>query len=129
MMNGSLVIGKQTDASAGALIHLAARLVDHARLQGMTLASIRRSKQRASMSCYLALHDSHKRLWIVRVSNHLRPLVSPFPKPHFDLVSVDGVSGFSQACGTIDAMADGTMPWHDAELTVRMPRSMKRSRR
>ena len=127
-MNGSLVIGKGTGAPRGALMRLVMQLALHAKQKGMALVAIRRSKQKGSLSCYLALNDRLARLWIVRVSDHRRPLVSPFPKPHFDLVTHDGVSGLSQARGTIECMADGSMPWHDAEVDVRMPRPKKARR-
>ncbi len=127
-MNGSLVIGVTQTVAPGLLMQLAIRLADHARARGMALVSIRRSKDKSSPSCYIALSDRLARLWIVRVSNHRRPLVTPFPKPHFDLVTVSDDRGFVSACATIDHMADGSMHWHDAETDVRMPRPRKARR-
>lgn len=127
-MNGRLVIGTVDSIAPGLLMRLAVRLADHAKLRGMALVSIRRSKDRRSPSCYIALNDRQSRLWIVRVSNHRRPLETPFPTPHFDLVTTGEEAGFVSACGTIDHMADGSMPWHDAETSVRMPRA-RRARR
>lgn len=127
-MNGRLVMGTTDVVAPGMLMRLAVRLADHARSRGMALVSIRRSKDRRSPSCYIALQDRLSRLWIVRVSNHRRPLETPFPTPHFDLVTASDEAGFTSACGKIDHMADGTMHWHDAETSVRMPRARRAKR-
>lgn len=127
-MNGRLVMGTADTVAPGMLMRLAIRLADHARSRGMALASIRRSKDRSSPSCYIALQDATARLWIVRVSNHRRPHETSFPIPHFDLVTVNDEAGFTSACSTIDQMASGAMHWHDAETDVRMPRRRRAKR-
>jgi len=127
-MNGRLVMGTADVVAPGMVMRLAVRLADHARSRGMTLASIRRSKDRRSPSCYIALQDAMARLWIVRVSNHRRPHETSFPTPHFDLVTINDEAGFASACGTIDQMASGAMHWHDAETSVPMPRRRRAGR-
>lgn len=124
-MNGALVLATGRRAPRGALFAFAVRLADHARELGLRLHSIRRSRQAGSLSCYIALHDQGTRLWIVRVSDHRWPASARFPQPHLDIVTPDGDRGFRPACRSLALMANGTMPWHDAETEVRMPRARK----
>ena len=125
-MNGRLVIGRGV-AAPGSIARLAVRIADHARIVvGFRLESLRRSRWSNSQSCYLAFADRAMRRWIVRVSDHHRePHDTCYPVPHFELIAIDGVSGFDHACGTLARMADGTMPWHDAEAEIRLPRARK----
>lgn len=125
--NLRLVIGSGL-AAPGAIFRLAVRLADHARSVGMILKSLRRSRQSESDSCYMTFDDHRGRRWIIRVSNHRLPLHHSYEIPHFDFVSIDGVSGFASACTTVAVLARGDYPWVVAERATPLPgRRLRRS--
>ena len=69
------------------------------------------SRIRASRSRYMVLVDRDGRQWQIRVSNHRRPRRTGSDEPHFDFVSLDGVSGFDRFAGQIDLIARGVFTW------------------
>lgn len=118
--NLRLVIGTGV-AAPGAIFRLAVRLADHARSVGMTLITLRCSRQSESDSCYMNFDDQRGRRWIIRVSNHRLPLHHSYEIPHFDFVSIDAVSGFASACTTVAVLARGDYPWVVAERATPLP--------
>lgn len=107
---------------------LAVALIDHAREIGFADAGLQRSRNARSSSCYCRLIDAGQRPWIVRVSNHRRPRRTGYAIPHFDLVSIDGVSGLEEAKAYIGRIARGKIEWRDPDTTKRPPRRRRRKR-
>jgi len=94
---------------------LAFALAGHARTLGLIVIRIRASRVRSSCSNHLQLRDRRGREWVIRISDH--PLVAPngYDRPHFDLVSRDGVTGYELAVGFVNRVARGAEPWAPAE--------------
>ena len=108
---------------------LASALRDYAKAGGLTIYGLERSRVAISGSIYLTMADVAGRRWIVRVSNHRRPRRTGHALPHVDLVSLDGVAGFKIGRELIDAIIAGTVPWFDAEVTVRRRAQMRKNAR
>lgn len=98
---------------------LAVALRDYALARGLTIGKLERSRVAISGSIYLTMAESSGRSWIMRVSNHRRPRSTGHAVPHVDLISLDGIAGLKVGRELIDAIVVGTVPWFDAEATVR----------
>jgi hypothetical protein len=107
------------DAPVPAPLRLALALREHALSKGLAIGKVERSRVRISGSLYLTMTDHGGRVWIIRVSNHLRPRRTGHPTPHVDLVSFDGVSGAGVGRELINRIVAGEVPWFDPASTVR----------
>lgn len=124
-----LVVGDGT-ADHSALTRLALAVADEAKRVGLSVVRIGSSRTADSGSRYLELRDRAGRPWLLRISNHRRPRTgNPNETPHFDLVSIDGRSGFEQACGWLTGIVDGWFEWFDPAEAIRQPRQKRRGRR
>jgi hypothetical protein len=121
-----LVIG-QGEATPCAVKALALRAADHARGAGLRFLRLEQSRNARSLSQYLHILDKQGRRWLFRISNHRRPLSRGQETPNFDLVSIDGVSGFGSVTFFLDEIAAGRPEWFDPAESFREPR--KRARR
>lgn len=97
---------------------LTLRIADFARAQGYRFAGIEATRNPASPSRYLRVRDRRGRVWIIRVSNHPRPEVTGYAKPHLDLVSRDGLAGYDDACLFLSRAFGGAIQWFDPTSTV-----------
>lgn len=104
------------------LADVACRVRDHARVLGFRINAMRASRCRNSPSRYLHLRCPAGLRWVVRVSNHHRPANTGHENPHLDLVTLDGRSGFVEACGWLGRVAAGGVDWFDPMAGVRQPR-------
>lgn len=121
-----LVLG-QGVARPGALKQLALRAADHARAAGLRFLRLEASRNPTSSSQYLHLLDQQGRRWLIRVSNHRRPLGRGQETPHFDLVSIDGVAGFASLTFFLDEIAAGRPVWFDPAESFRpLPKQRRR---
>lgn len=119
-MSGSpltLIIGT-TPAPQGACMALAMALRDHAQAAGLQHCRIAASRVNNSDSRYLSFVDAGGRHWTMRISSHRRKR----GEVHFDLTSLDGVSGIDQARSFIDRVAAGLARWFQPAPIKRIPR-------
>jgi len=115
-----IVAGRGAEPAApGAICALALRLRDHALSRALIVGRIELSRIRSSSSRYIHLNDPFGRPWSIRVSNHHLPRRTGHPEPHFDFVSIDGVSGFELAAGFVDRIARGEVAWSERQLRPR----------
>ncbi len=114
-MTGTMRIHAGAGTCREALVaEVAARLRDHAKSLGFRVSHILCSRTAGSGSRYLKLHDRHGRLWLIRVSNHRRPLnLCGHEDPHLDFVSFDGASGLDQATDWLARVWAGGIDWFD----------------
>lgn len=111
------------DLVPGAIATLAIRLADYAKAEGFVLRGIQLTRAANSPSRYLTLLDRRGRPWIVRVSNHQRRATAyGYPTPHLDVVSVNGVDGFDQACRALGRIIAGGVEWIDPSQGVHRPK-------
>lgn len=108
---------------------LAVALRDHAQARGLSIDKLERSRLVASGSIYLSMTEASGRGWIMRVSNHRRPLRTGHAVPHLDLISLDGVAGLKVGRDLIDAIVAGSLPWFDAEATIRRRPQLRKNAR
>lgn len=93
---------------------LAARVRDRAKKMGFRVSHILCSRTPGLGSRYLKLHDLDGRLWLIRVSNHRRPLnMTGKQDPHLDFVSFDGTTGLDQATDWLARAWAGGIDWFD----------------
>jgi hypothetical protein len=94
---------------------MALGLADHARTLGLVVVRMLSSRVRRSASKHLQLRDGKARDWFIRISDHRSPAGTGYNRPHFDLVSFDGQSGFDQAIDFLDGIAMGVRSWSPSE--------------
>lgn len=102
-------------APRGALAGLAWTLAEYARRQGLAVVRIRCSRIRNSSTQHLVLRDATNRHWYIRISDHGSPAKTGHERPHFDLVTTDGGTGFELAVGFVGGIAVGTAAWWPPE--------------
>lgn len=122
-------VGRASDGP-GDIARLAIAIAIAAKRAGLRLASVKSSRHRSSLSRskYIELVDEQGHLWLIRVSNHHRPGSSWHAKPHFDLVTHDGVSGLDQAECWIAQIASCEIEWVDHKATEHPPARRRRKR-
>lgn len=104
-------------APAGSRAKLAIRLADVMRSEGFSALGIEASRTTGSDSRYVRGVDRWARVWVLRISDHrsaARTLLQGHrrhPRPHFHLVTLDGVSGFDVAAGWLRDCWAGEWPW------------------
>ena len=106
----------------GAHAGLAIRIGDFARRLGMTVCKVQASRCATSPSKYLIVRDTRGRRCIIRVSNHRKPDFTGHDTPHFDLVSIDGIAGYDEACRVLGRIQADGIDWFDPKAGVRQPR-------
>jgi hypothetical protein len=122
-MSGTMRIVAGSGAYAqGAHAELAIRIADFARRLGMTVGTVKASRCATSPSRYVNVRDARGRPWIIRVSNHRKPDFTGHETPHFDLVSIDGIAGYDEACRVLGRIQAGGIDWFDPKADVRQPR-------
>lgn len=97
----------------GAHESFALKVADAARAAGLAVRGIQISRIADSVSRYVQLGDGAGRLWIIRISNYRRPHDADHALPHLDIVTRDGVAGFSQAAFFIGQIVAGLAHWFD----------------
>lgn len=112
-------------ADPAALARLAIGAADIARRLGLQVRRLTASRCADSGSRYLEIADGAGRLWRFRISNHRRPARNVNLAPHFDLVSIDGVSGVTQLEFWMAEIAAGRVHWFEPEQ-VPAPRRQRR---
>ena len=98
-------------APHGAIGALAWALAQHARKQGLAVVRIRCSRIRRSASRHLVFRDGKGRHWLIRISDHASPAKTGHERPHFDLITTDGGTGYELAVGFVNQIAAGTVAW------------------
>lgn len=94
----------------GSVVELSLAIIDAAWACGFSLKSHKASRSpTGSKSRYIELQDEAGRVWCIRVSDHYRPKSSPHDAPHFDLVSLDGTSGLTEATTFLADAASGAI--------------------
>lgn len=129
-----IVIGKTPDApiTKAAMFALVARIYDRAHAAGFTQLEIDHSRVARSSSRYISMTGPDGNIWIVRVADHRRPGKSPHARPHFDLTSLDGVSGVPETVDWLTRAFAGEIMWEDtsgAACHRRKPKKIKKPRR
>ncbi|MEA3017747.1 MAG: hypothetical protein QOI38_2469 [Sphingomonadales bacterium] len=104
-------------AAPGAIAGMALALAEYARSRGLAVVSMKASRIRNSDTKHLVLRDARNRRWNIRVSDHFCPEKTGHERPHFDLVSFDGSSGFEFAIGHVSKIAAGDVPWAPPQRT------------
>jgi hypothetical protein len=109
--------GSQRCAPRGTIATLTLDVAARARATGLVVVRMLASRVSNSASKHLQLRDRHNRLWHVRISDHLSPTDSGYCRPHFALVSRDGVAGRQELLDFIDRSGRNEEPWAPAEET------------
>jgi len=124
-----LIVGRKTDmATSAEVLALAMRIADRAWALGLTVSSFYASHAPQSASRYLTVRDARGQQWDMRVSNHRRPRTNSHAAPHFDLVSLDGHSGFKQVAEWLERVALGKVEWQPARPNGRRRKARRRRR-
>ncbi len=93
---------------------LAERLRKIAADMGFRVSHLLCSRTAGSDSRYLHIHDPRGRRWLIRVSNHRRPVNDGTrDDPHLDFVSFDAMSGFEDAVAWLGRVMAGAIDWYD----------------
>lgn len=116
-------------APPGALGLLALRLADHARRLGLTPLKISASRCTNSNSRYLTVIDRKGSPWVVRISDHESRQERGHPRPHWGLVSRDGIQGYAPTVAFLEQVARGELRWTDPMADVRQPKRKPKKRR
>lgn len=125
-----LVIGAPNSLVTKPMIFaLASQIYDAAQSAGFTHLSFDHSRVKSSSSRYVKMRGPHGHIWIVRVSNHRRPLKSPHALPHFDLVSLDGCSGIPETADWLRRAYAGQIAWEDTSAYACHRRKAKKIRK
>lgn len=125
-----IIVGAQPEKQPSGfdLLMLAISISDHARAIGLPPTGIAASRNRNSASRYFSVRDRNGRDWKLRISDHHLPRFRGHDIPHIDIVSRDGKSGSEVACGLLQLIAQGAMPWEPVErerLARRKPNRQK----
>lgn len=118
--------------SKAAMFKLVARVYDAAHAAGFKNLTLDCTRVTRSTSRYIGMTGPDGNIWIVRVANHRRPGKSPHPRPHFDLTSLDGVSGVPQTADWLRRAFAGEIMWEDTAPHAchrRKPKKIKKPHR
>jgi hypothetical protein len=109
--------GLDRRAPRGTIATIALEVATQARANGLAVVRMLASRVRNSASKHLQLRDRHNRLWHVRISDHRSPADTGYCRPHFDLVSRDGIAGRQDVLDFIDRVGRNEEPWAPTEAT------------
>jgi hypothetical protein len=65
----------------------------------------------------MVLRDDLNRHWHIRLSDHPSPRRTGHERPHFDLVTRDGDTGFELAVGFVGRVSRGEERWTPPEMS------------
>jgi hypothetical protein len=100
-------------APPGSIAIMALELCGYARGLGLVVVRMLSSRVRNSASKHVQLRDTRGRMWLIRMSDHRSPNGTGYDRPHFDLVSFDGCSGYDRAVHFVGSVARGDTAWHE----------------
>lgn len=96
---------------------MALELTVHARRVGLTVVRMRCSRIRSSCSKNLVLRDGRGRDWEIRISDHFLPRRHGHAEPHFNLISLDGSTGFELAVDYVSRVSRGEIAWWQPKIS------------
>lgn len=111
------------DCVPGAHAAMALRLVDWAKARGYR-ASVAASRRAESAARYVTIAIGGNE-WRIRVAGHLHSRSTGHDRPHFDLVTRDGVTGEEHALRFLHRIVSGEQAWFDPGRSP-CPRSRRR---